>query len=208
MSESLDDNWPMPLFNPGTRDHLHALGVISITFSAFERSIDDLYAIHPRQERLPDKLIEMFYFGLSEEARVIAIREVFAIYEKDSAIIAAVNNVLDYFVWCRDARNKLLHAEHYPALFGGQPETLYLIKRVGKKNPKPAYMALKLSELRLIAENFRHGVARSAELSLKIRYRHVPPKEVPASIRPYVEAPVPDPLKIPNRIELSSSPVY
>jgi hypothetical protein len=57
----------MPKFNPGSHYHIHALGVIAITYAGFQRSIDYLYAFHPRQQKLPDELIDLYYFNLSED---------------------------------------------------------------------------------------------------------------------------------------------
>jgi hypothetical protein len=37
-----DDNWPLPAYHPGPRLHLHALGVISITFAGFEAHLHAL----------------------------------------------------------------------------------------------------------------------------------------------------------------------
>ncbi len=34
-----DDIWPLPTYNPGSQKHLHALGVIAVTFAALERNI-------------------------------------------------------------------------------------------------------------------------------------------------------------------------
>ena len=51
----------------------------------------------------------------------------------DAYVITVIGNLIQYFEWCCDARNKLLHAEHYPASFGKQ-DTLYLAKRKKQEN--------------------------------------------------------------------------
>jgi hypothetical protein len=201
-----EDTWPLPKYNPGAHKHLHALGVIAITFAAFERSIDSLYDFHPRQQKLPDELVSLYYFSLNEEKRINAVREIFSAYEKDSSVKAAVSNVLDYFKWCRHTRNQLLHSEHYPALFGGDPDTLYLTKRIGKQSPKSGYMAFHLSRLRSIADKIRVGVVQCGEIHIYLRVRDVPADSLPVSLRIYKHEPLPQTLRIPRLLKLSPRP--
>jgi hypothetical protein len=47
----LEDTWPLPKYNPGSAKHLHALGVIAITYASLERNIDRLYADRARNQR-------------------------------------------------------------------------------------------------------------------------------------------------------------
>jgi hypothetical protein len=105
------DNWPIPKFNPGSHYHIHALGVIAITYAGFQRSIDYLYAFHPRQQKLPDELIDLYYFNLSEDNRIKAVADVFAKYERDDDVKAAIENLLKYFQWCKHTRDQILRAE-------------------------------------------------------------------------------------------------
>jgi hypothetical protein len=114
-----DDQWPLPSYNPGARKHLHAIGVIAVTFGAFERSIDSLYFFHPQRMKLPHELTALYYFNLNEEKRVVAIRDVFKSFERDPTVIEAVGNALSYFQWCRNVRNQILHSERYPKGLGG-----------------------------------------------------------------------------------------
>jgi hypothetical protein len=48
--------------------------------------------------------------------------------------------LIAHFDWCSDIRNKLLHSELYPALFGGQPDLLYLTKPTSKNDSKASYL--------------------------------------------------------------------
>jgi hypothetical protein len=154
MSER-DDNWPLPHYNPGSHMHLHALGVIAVTYASLERSVDALYVNKARRQKMQDELVDLYYFSLNEEKRIEAVRAVFRKYEKKQEVVVLVENLLDYFQWCRNCRNQILHAEQYPPSFGGDPETLYLIKRVGKQSPKSGHMKFKLSRLRFIADKIR-----------------------------------------------------
>jgi hypothetical protein len=172
--EEQEDTWPLPNYNPGSPRHLHALGVIAVTYAGFQRSIDSLYAFHPRQQKLPDELIELYYFSLGEEKRIDAVRKVFDAYGKSEVVKAAINNVLSYFRWCKHTRDQILHAERYPASFGGDPDTLYLTKRLSKQSPDSGHMSFKLDELRSIADKMRVGIVQSATIHIHLRVRDVP----------------------------------
>jgi hypothetical protein len=205
MTES-EDMWPSPAYNPGSRKHLHALGVISICYCAFERGIDGLFELHPLKQKMSKKLIDLYYFGLNEERRITAIKEVFKTYEKDRDVISVVNNLLQYFQWCRDVRNKLLHAEHYPPLFGGDPETLHLTKREGKRTPKQVYVTLGLARLRDIADKIQAGREQCARIRiyLRVRGRHV--HELDHGLMVYMHEPLPKKLIVPRPLKLFPRP--
>jgi hypothetical protein len=143
-----DDKWPSPEFTVGQHNHVHAIGVISLLTAQFERSIDSFHAHHWRDQNAPDDLIDLYYHSLNEERRLEAIRAAFDKFERDPAVRRTLENLVLYFKWCRDARNNLLHAEHYPASLGGNPAFLYLIKRTGRQSSKSSYMKLSLDNLR------------------------------------------------------------
>ena len=201
-----EDIWPLPQFNAGAHYHLHALGVIAVTYAQFQRSIDYLYAFHPRQMKLPDALIDLYYLGLSEEKRIQAVREVFAKYEKSEAIKAAIENVLKYFQWCKQTRDQILHAEQYPAMFGGKADTLYLTKRLSRQSSKSGHMAFKLDELRSIATKMRAGVVQSATIHIHLRVRDVPLDRIENSLRAYKNESLAPPLNIPPPLVLTLTP--
>lgn len=79
------EEWPT--YHSGRREHLHALGVIALSYSAFRRSLEDLYAFHPGQQNAPDELTDLYYTSLNEKAQLKAIRTIFASFEKDPAIV-------------------------------------------------------------------------------------------------------------------------
>jgi hypothetical protein len=204
MTES-QDTWPLPEYNPGSQKHLHALGVIAVTFAAFERSVDDLYRFHPREQKLPDDLIDLYYYSLNEEKRIQAVRDVFRVYEESSEMRDCLSNLLDYFLWCRNARNQLLHAEHYPAAFGGERDTLHLIKRVSKQSPRSGYMKFRLTQLRTVADQMRTGLVQSAEINIHLRFRDKPPGDVPRAAADIIEA-LPSKLHVPPILALNPTP--
>jgi hypothetical protein len=202
-----EDKWPLPDYNPGGHYHLHALGVIAIAFASFERSLDQLYSFHPRLLKLPEELINLYYFSLNEEKRIGAIRDVFNTYEKEEIVRITIDNVLEYFQWCRHVRNQILHAEHYPPRFGGDSDTLHLIKRVGKQSPKSGHMAFSLQKLRSIAETMRLGVVQSARIRVYLRVRDVPESQLSVALRMYADAPLPKLLRVPRPLKLKPTPV-
>jgi hypothetical protein len=167
--------------------------------------VDELYQYHPRVQKLPDKLIDLYYFTLSEEKRIVAIREVFQIYEENPAMQKCVDNLLDYFQWARNTRNQLLHAENYPASFGGKPDTLYLTKRIAKQSPKSGHMKFGLQQLRTIADQVRAGIVQSAEINIHLRFRNAPADRVPKAALEVLEA-LPSELFVPATLELTPRP--
>ena len=204
MSES--DQWPSPDYNPGSRDHLHAIGVISMMFNAFERGLHDLYEIHPLRQRVPQRLIDLYFYSLNEDRRTQAIQKVFKSFERSPKVKAIVTNLVDYFEWCKDARNKVLHAEQYPALLGGDPAFLHLTKKASKNNPSARYIALTVPLLRSIADKMRAGQLQCAKVRiyLRVRGRHV--SELSGGLAVYKHEPLPEKLRVPRPLRLYQRP--
>jgi hypothetical protein len=205
MAES-EDTWPMPKYNPGQPKHLHALGVIAVQFAQLERSVESLYHAEAWRKKLPDELIDLYFYSLNEEKRIEAIRIIYSGHTRHPHVIESVGNLLDYFNWCRDCRNKILHAERYPAAFGGNPERLYLTKRIGKRNPKPGYMQFTLPRLRFIADKMRDGVVQSATIDIRLRYLDEPLSKIRQPYLNILREPWPQRLLVPPRLKLRPSP--
>lgn len=202
----MSEEWPS--YHKGRRDHLQAVGVIALSFSAFERRLFALYAHHPERQNMPRSLIEIYYTSLNELAQLKAIRAIFGEYEKDPAALAVANNIVDYFDWCSDARNKILHSEPYPPLFGGEIDKLYLTKPISKREPTSTYMWLSLEELRDIADKIECGKRHSAAFSIYLRSRDVPSRQLPIIERALAGDPLPEPLEVPPKLKLSSHPQH
>jgi hypothetical protein len=205
MSEP-EDTWPEPNYNPGSPKHLHALGVISVTYCAFEQGIHNLCELHPQKQKIPRPLANFLFYSLNDDKKIAAIRAVFRAYERDRKVLGVVKNLLEYFNWCRDARNKLLHAERYPPLFGGDEETLHLTKLEGKTKPKRLYVALKLPFLRGVADKIRLGQVQCARVRIYLRVRDVPLSELPHGYVVYKRDPLPGILHVPQPLKLFPSP--
>lgn len=199
-----EDSWPRH-YNPGPHSHLHAIGVIGITFASLEGSIDVLYLDRARRENMPTDLINLYYFSLNEETRLKAINTIFAIYEKDEAIKDCVSNMVAYFAWCRNCRNQILHAELYPASLGGKKGVLYLTKRLSKQSPQSGYMRFKLRKLRYIADRIRKGVVQCAEIHLYLSFHGYPTNTIPQEMRVYART-LPKKLRIPQTLALDPHP--
>ena len=168
--------------------------------------MDELYFLHPRKAKMPVDLIELYYLSLNEEKRLIALKTIFLSYESDPQMIELVENMIKYFQWCRDSRNQLVHAEHYPAMFGGDSDLLYLTKRLGKKTLEQGYVSLQLAELREIADNIHKGVQQCASLRIYLRMRDTPPADLPLHLKMFQLEPLPEKLPVPPPLELSQRP--
>lgn len=202
----MNEEWPS--YYPRRPEHLKALGVIALSYSSFQRSLQDLYAFHPGRQKLPHKLTDLYYTSLSEKAQLKAIRTVFAEFEKDPKIVALVDNLLKFFDWCSHARNELLHSEHYPSIFGGDKDKLYLIKQASKKDKTSTYKWPTSQELRDIADKIEEGKRSCAGVIVHLRYRDVPPDKRPLSARMLIDTLPPEPLEIPPKLHSSPHPQH
>ena len=105
---STEDTWPAPRYGPWPPKHVHAIGVIALTYATLQATMDRLFLTKAQSE-----WAEKYYYLLSEDNRSGAIKKIF----KDDGpdVVEAIGNLVKYFDWCRDCRNKLLHAESQPS---------------------------------------------------------------------------------------------
>ena len=66
------EEWPS--YFTGRRDHIHALGVISLSYSPFERDLFTLYAHHPSVKGMPRELVEKYWSSQNEASQVKSVR--------------------------------------------------------------------------------------------------------------------------------------
>jgi hypothetical protein len=194
MKDEIEDTWPLPRYNPGDRPHLHALGVIGITYASFEQSVDRLYSWSDRVD----------YLRQNSKDRLDWLIEKFR--DREQVLTNAVSNIVKYFDVCTWNRNQLLHAERYPPAFGGDGESLYLIKPSAKGSDENRYFKIDLSELRSIADQMRVGVVQCAEIHIYRRFVNSPESEVPQMYKPYVSDGPPTPILLPRRLILRVAP--
>lgn len=179
---------------------------MAINYRAFQRSMDDLYRFHLQIQKIPDALINAYYFSLSEEKRISVLKAVFEEYEKDAEVIRRVSNLAEYFYWCKNCRDELLHAEQYPALFGGHVDRLYLTKRIGKEKPKTGYITLSLERLRGIADKTQQGQHQCVRVRIYLRVRGKPRQSLPIALRDDEFQSLPETLQVPKPLKLSLVP--
>jgi hypothetical protein len=105
-----EDTWPLPDYQLGpTPQELHALGVLSLNYVKFHGHMDALYFLKARAGA------ETHYYGLTEDKRSLAIKDVYK--DADPDVAEAIDNLVCLFDWSRHCRNTLLHAESYPSAY-------------------------------------------------------------------------------------------
>jgi hypothetical protein len=199
------DSWPQPVYDPGPSKNLHALGVISILFNSFEASMFGLYRHHLDIKKVPYELTNFIHASLNEHLRLDALKIIFDKYENDRKVVSIVDNLIQYFNWCSDARNKLLHAERYPALFVKQ-DMLYLCKKKNKKSMETVYMIFDLHTLRETADRINCGIIQSAKVKIYLRVRDIPVSQLSPGYKDYEHEPLPRILTVPNVLEVAERP--
>jgi hypothetical protein len=192
----IEDTWPRPDYDNGPPKHVHAIGVIALTYATLQGAMGRLFL-----NRAQSKWAEKYYYLLSEEKRSEAIK---ALFKDDAPSVAeAIGNIVDYFDWCRACRNNLLHAESYPSGLVPFPGgALGLTKR--SKKGASGYMALTLEELRDVANRMRGGIIQSAKIDLFVRYRGQL-QRLPEKYREHARS-LPPNLPVPKPIALASRP--
>jgi hypothetical protein len=209
MSDDPDAEAPWPSdYHVGPPKHLHAFGVISTVYNAFEDGMLRISAHHLEQLKVPRGVIEFFYSRLNERDRADAIQKVFTECERDPEVLGRLLNLLEHFQWCWEVRNMLAHAEHYPAMLGGKPGKWHLSKRFSKRNPNPSrgYLELGLPELREMADQIERGKKHCAGMQIYLRIRDIGVKNLPRGYAAYEHEPLPEVLEIPESLTLSPSP--
>jgi len=201
-----EDTWPEPQYNVGPAKHLHALGVISVCYNAFERCLADLYGHHLIHQKIPAGLTDLYYFKLDEDRRLKAINVVFRDYERDENVKAVVKSVIDYFEWAWDARNKLLHSEPYPSIFFQAQDRLFLSKRKSRTEPETHYLFPDLPTLRDIANKIEFGKRETAGVIIYLRARDTPSRQLQLWMKSTGPHTLPEKLERPDDLKLEPHP--
>jgi hypothetical protein len=137
-----DDDWP-GYYGASYAKHLHALGVIAVSFATLQVGLDSMYLRGAANRRVPPDLARTYYFSINEEKRIAALKTIYS--QEDKSLVEMIDNLIDFFQWCQHCRNNLLHAEPYPVAIGRVKDVLYLTKRVSKTSDKAAYIKLSLA---------------------------------------------------------------
>jgi hypothetical protein len=81
-----------PVYDNESPKHVHAIGVIALTYAKLQVAMDDLLLT-----RTQSGWAEKYYQGLSEDKRSDAIREAFK--DDDPGVVDAIGNLVKYFDW-------------------------------------------------------------------------------------------------------------
>lgn len=201
-----DHAWTAWEFGPRPEKHLHAIGVIIMTFSQLERSVESLFLNFAQKHSIPPALSHEYYLSLPEGQKDQAMLRLFSDLEKDNTIKNLVKNLLDCLAWSRDCRNKIAHSEQYPAAFGHDKSLFYFQKRVGKKTIESLYFSLDLHQLRYVADQMREHVKRSAELDIYLRIRGHDKSQLNRVYWQFLSKQLPDPLAVPSGLQVKDKP--
>jgi hypothetical protein len=197
-----EDNWPSyDTYFPGSPKHLHAVGVIASCYNAFERLIFELYLHHVDRNKIPHSISVQFYLSRDDGNRLALINSVFQTYEKKERVRQLLENLTNYFRWCADVRNTILHGEVIPSFFADK-HFHRISKRRGKKSAEMGYLSINLPSLRDYADKIQDGRLQAAKIMLHLHYRDTPPTKRSFSLRNYGLEPLPQTLDVPNPIRL------
>ena len=200
-----EDTWPLPRYNPGSRDHLHALGVISITFANLQASIRFPLPATRSDSGNPGRATRGRLFqphgGRSrkgDQSTGPKTRQGPRLCEggrKCSRLLQLVPRLSQRYRSFR-AVSAGVRRKAGRALYG----------QVDKSAPaKGAVCPVHRRQTRSIADHIRAGVVQSAEINIYMRFRNTPPEDVPSPYKPYASKP-PKPLKIPEKLKTSDKP--
>jgi hypothetical protein len=68
----IEDTWPQPKYDPGPQKHVHAIGVIALTYATLQSAMDRLFLDIANSE-----WAKRYYYMLTEDKRSGAIGEIF-----------------------------------------------------------------------------------------------------------------------------------
>jgi hypothetical protein len=197
--------WPTT-YNVGPHNHLHALGVISNNYNEFNSGLYALFVTQLVAQKLPRKLIDLFYFSVNENRRLEYLKQVFANYERDPKVVICINAIDKYFEWCSEARNTLIHATHAPpSFFKIAEEALYLSKR-SKGQTTLNYMRLSLPNLRRVADQIRIGVESCNDLNFFLALRDHGANLTADELKLFGDVSLPKIPAPPRKLKLSKTP--
>jgi hypothetical protein len=195
-----NDLWPEPNYDPGPHKHLHALGVISNNYNAFESDIFGFFRHYLELKGITRKTTEFLYGEMNERQRLNAIRFIIDEYETDQSAHAAISKLITYFEWCIEIRNTLLHAEQSGF---GHTEILWMQKRSSKEYSKLNYLKLRIEKLRQIADQIKIGHDAGWDLFVYLFKRDTPPEKWPLTFRALHVTTLPEIPLPPKKLDLS-----
>jgi hypothetical protein len=148
-------DWPSYATLPP--DYVHAIGIISLNYNAYEESLFGLFRIHLERRGLTRNLTEFLYGALNRPDQMGSLQKIFETYEPDHAVTAAVLHVLKHFQWTFESRNLVMHSVADFITNELELPTAEFRKRSSKDFSKLNLLKFSLSELRTIADEIHKG---------------------------------------------------
>jgi hypothetical protein len=198
MAEPFDD-WPNDsTFYPGPPKHLHAVGVLSSRYNAFEQLIFNLYMHHNDKKKVPARISEQFYWSRDEQNRINLLKDTFKDFERRKKVKEIIENLADYFFECWKIRNGIIHGYVYPTLIANQRE-LQLVTQA-KKSRKRTYLDLDLPTIRECADCMALGRKQAADIAIFLQHRDTTPSRRSLWLRSVGPRSLPKTIHIPKRL--------
>lgn len=180
----MSDPIEWPSYHSGPKEHVHALGVISLNFNYFEHLLLMLLEQH-----LDFKIARHVFTMLNNSNRPQLIREAFKIYEGDAEVTGCVDAALRYFSVCVENRNNLAHGR----LCTYETDLLRVEKTTRGQGGFASEFLFKLEDLRQVADEIMIGADFVAELSGTLRGRKTLRQGTATATTPLGMSPLPRP---------------
>jgi hypothetical protein len=159
MSDS-DFSKPWPSENVGPKDHLHALGVISVYYNLFEEALGLFFSTVAKHYEVG----EFLYRRLNNQERLETLKFHFWTQEKysgifgqrDNELLAHIDHLIVYCSICIDNRNILMHSRH-----DRSTDSIFSLQKSSKAAhaaSKLNYYHVSLEEIRRVGDEIIRGV--------------------------------------------------
>jgi hypothetical protein len=162
------DKWP-PYFS-GQREHLHALGVISLCYNQFEAMWSAVLA-HYAGETTAEFLLAG---RVADDRRIATVLQYARTHEKESEILSRIEHVAVAYAVCSENRNILMHSHQnffaqLKMSLDNQENKLALMKR--SKAGKSLHFTFDLKLLRRVADDMHAGLDYLYVISERLLFR-------------------------------------
>jgi hypothetical protein len=195
-------HWPMPHYNLGPPDFIHALGAVAATFNSLESWLRALFITYTR---MPEGAAAALFTRLDNQARIDLLKQCIEATDHSNEIKDALQHLFAGYAVCADNRNILMHAQTATVKFQRSPEkTQVLFFKPPKSTPLIANTySPSLPRLRGIADSMNAFASFGRDLIIFIGETYNPNFYPPGTrpLRPHTlpkKPVVPRPL-IPDR---------
>jgi hypothetical protein len=162
-----EDEWPLPRYYITDQPkHIHALGVVSLTYNLFESRWITILA-HYAGQATADFLLTG---KISDEARMRYVRHYVQLKERDPIVIDLIENAIHCYATCGENRNILMHSSQF--FHRAHLDRLSLIKQSSKGSVLKFHFHL--DEIRRVADDIMEGYFRIVDILDFIEDRDAP----------------------------------